>query len=190
MERKKRVVELQNCSMCRGRRTSNMRRACVGARELCAASAVHGLKLSMGCLKLLEERAARSTSGRRRKGYAFSLALSSMCRGRRTSNMRRACVGEREAVAEYAKHGPRLSMGCLKLLEECAARSTSGRRRKGYAFSLALSSIYRELQTSNSKSISKKVLFEQCPFLSFTNINLLYGGSLSIHIYICTSASY
>ena len=79
----------------------------------------------MGCLKLLEECAARSTSGRRRKGYAFSLALSSIYRELQTSNMRRAFFGEQEEAAEYAKHGPRLSMGCLKLLEECAARSAS-----------------------------------------------------------------
>ena len=80
----------------------------------------------MGCLKPLEECAARSTSGRRRKGYALSLAGSSICRGQQTSNMRRAFFGEQEAAAQIAKHGPRLSMGCLKPLEECAARIVLG----------------------------------------------------------------
>ena len=107
-----------------------MRRAFFGEQEAAAQIAKHGLRLSMGCLKPLEECAARSTSGRRRKGYALSLAGSSICRGQQTSNMRRAFFGEQEEAAEYAKHGPRLSMGCLKLLEECAARCASKRRQK------------------------------------------------------------
>ena len=102
----------------------------VRRREAAAESAIHRPKISMGYLKLLEERAARSAARGRSKDFACNLAVSFVCYGQRSSDMLRAFVGERRAAAESAKRHAELSVQSLKPLGRCIARSASAGRQQ------------------------------------------------------------
>ena len=47
-----------------------------------------------------------------------------------TSITLQTAVNEREAAAEMATPGPKLSMGCMNALEACIVRSASARKQK------------------------------------------------------------